>query len=43
MSPDIPIDIFLGLDVDKSQHHTCALNKNGTKIFDKPLPQLESE
>lgn len=43
MSPDIPIEISLGLNVGKSQHHTCALNKNGTKIFDKPLPQLKSE
>lgn len=38
MSQDIPIDIFLGLDVGKSQHHACALDKNGIKVFDKPLP-----
>lgn len=43
MSPDIPIDIFLGLDVGKSQYHACALNKDSPKVFDKPLPQLESE
>lgn len=43
MSQDIPIDILLGLDVDKSQHHACTVNKDGTKVFDKPLPQLESE
>lgn len=43
MSPDIPIDIFLGLDVGKSEHQACALGNDGTKVFDKPLPQLESE
>jgi len=37
------IDIFLGLDVGKSEHHACALDRDGNKIFDKPLPQLESE
>nr|WP_256885004.1 IS110 family transposase [Corynebacterium amycolatum] len=43
MSPKIPIDILLGLDLGKSHHHACALDKNGTKVFDKPLPQLKSE
>ena len=43
MSQEIPIDFFLGLDVGKSRHDACALNKNCIKVFDKPLPQLESE
>ena len=43
MSQDIPIDILLGLDVGKSQHHACALDEDGIKVFDKTLPQLESE
>lgn len=43
MSPDIPIDLFLGLDIGKSQHHAYALDKHGTKVLDKPLPQRESE
>ena len=43
MSPEHSIDIFLGLDVGKSEHHACALDRDGNKIFDKPLPQLESE
>lgn len=43
MSPGIPIDIFFDLDIGKSQHHARALNKNGIKVFDKLLPQLESE
>lgn len=43
MSQEIPIGIFLGLHVGKSQHHACALDKHGIKVFDKPLLQLESE
>ncbi|MGV0409426.1 IS110 family transposase [Corynebacterium resistens] len=43
MSPEHSIDIFLGLDVGKSEHHACALDRDGNKVFDKPLPQLESE
>lgn len=33
MSQDIPIDIFLGLDVGKSQHHACALKLGRHKGF----------
>lgn len=43
MSQEHSIDIFLGLDVGKSEHHACALNRAGNKVFDKPLPQLESK
>lgn len=43
MSQDHPIDIFLGLDVGKSEHHACALDREGNKLFDKPLPQLQSD
>lgn len=43
MSQDIPINILLSLDVGESQHHTYTLGKDGIKVFDKPLPQLESE
>lgn len=43
MSPEHSIDIFLGLDVGKTHHHACALDRDGNKVFDKPLPQLESE
>ncbi|MEY6442308.1 IS110 family transposase, partial [Corynebacterium pseudotuberculosis] len=43
MSQELSIDIFLGLDVGKSEHHACALDRDGNKVFDKPLPQLESE
>lgn len=42
MPPDHPIDIFFGMDVDKSEHHACALDRQRRKLFDKPLPQLKS-
>ncbi|MDO5094372.1 MAG: IS110 family transposase [Propionibacteriaceae bacterium] len=32
-------DIWCGLDVGKQDHHACALDAAGKKIFDKPLPQ----
>ena len=38
-----PSTYFLGLDVGKSEHHACALNRDGNKVFDKPSPQLESD
>ena len=43
MSQEHSIDIFLGLDVGKSEHHARALDHGGNKLFDKPLPQLESD
>ncbi|WP_082150659.1 IS110 family transposase [Corynebacterium vitaeruminis] len=42
MSPNHPIDIFLGMDVDKSEHQACALDRQRKKLFAKPLPQLKS-
>lgn len=35
-------DVFLGLDVGKEEHHACALDHNGQRLHDKPLPQDES-
>ncbi|WP_070858538.1 transposase [Corynebacterium sp. HMSC061H03] len=43
MSPKHSIDIFLGLDIRKSNYQTCTLDREGNKVFDKPLPQLKSE
>ena len=31
--------VVIGLDVGKSGHHACALDLDGEKLFDKPLPQ----
>ncbi|CAB0773336.1 IS110 family transposase [Corynebacterium diphtheriae] len=43
MSQEHYIDISLGLDVGKTEHHACALDREGNKLFDKPLPQVESD
>ncbi len=36
-------DIWCGIDVGKSEHHACALDANGKKVFDKALPQDEQK
>ncbi|MFI2511796.1 IS110 family transposase [Streptomyces sp. NPDC018972] len=35
------IDVCLGLDVGKGEHHGTALTPAGKKVFDKPLPNSE--
>lgn len=35
------IDIFLGLDVGKGEHHATAVTPAGKKAFDKRLPNTE--
>lgn len=37
------IDIFIGVDVGKTNHHAVALNKTGKKLWDKALPQDEAK
>lgn len=37
------IDVFIGVDVGKSDHHAVALNKAGKKLLDKALPQDEAK
>ena len=39
MNQDSGFDIWCGLDVGKQDHHACALDAAGRKVFDKPLPQ----
>lgn len=34
--------VFVGLDVGKSAHHACALAEDGSRLYDKPLPQDEA-
>src|SRR5450755_3537280 len=34
--------IYCGLDVGNSEHHACALDPTGKKIYDKPLPNDEA-
>ncbi|EWS82112.1 IS110 family transposase [Brachybacterium phenoliresistens] len=35
--------VVIGLDVGKTGHHACALDPDGERLFDKPLPQDEAE
>ncbi|MGP5724370.1 IS110 family transposase [Arthrobacter rhombi] len=37
------ISVFCGLDVGKSGHHATALNRDGGRLFDHPLPQDEAK
>lgn len=34
--------VFCGLDVGKSEHHACALDAEGMRVHDKPLPNDET-
>lgn len=35
------VDVFVGLDVGKGEHHAIALDRTGKKLYDKPLPDDE--
>lgn len=35
------VDVFIGVDVGKSNHHTVAIDLSGKKLLDKALPQDE--
>lgn len=39
---DTGFAVVIGLDVGKTAHHACALDPNGNRLFDKPLPQDEA-
>lgn len=39
---DTTYDVYLGLDVGKTAHHGCALATDGTRLYDKALPQDEA-
>jgi transposase len=34
--------VFCGLDVGKSEHHACALDPTGRRLYDRPLPNDET-
>lgn len=36
------IDVFIGLDVGKGEHHAVAVDRTGMKLFDKALPNDEA-
>ena len=37
------VDVFIGVDVGKGEHHAVALNRAGTQLFDKALPNDEAK
>jgi transposase len=37
------VDIFIGVDVGKSDHHAVALDRAGKTLLDKPLPNDEGK
>ncbi|MDX2707946.1 IS110 family transposase [Streptomyces sp. PA03-6a] len=41
MNDDGSIDVYVGLDVGKSEHHATALTPAGKRVFDKRLPNTE--
>ena len=32
------IDVFIGVDVGKGEHHAVAVDRSGKRLFDKTLP-----
>ena len=37
------VDVFIGVDVGKGEHHAVAIDRTGKKLFDKALPNDESK
>ncbi len=37
------VDVFIGVDVGKSNHHAVAIDRNGKKLLDRALPQDEAK
>ncbi len=39
----VPVQVFVGLDVGKSEHHAVALDPRGRVLLDRALPQDEAK
>ena len=37
------VDVFIGVDVGKSEHHAVALDRAGKRLYDKALPNDEAK
>ena len=37
------IDVFIGIDVGRHNHHAVALDRDGKQLLPKPLPQNETK
>jgi hypothetical protein len=40
---DLLIDVFVGVDVGKAEHHAVALDRAGAVLLDRSLPQDEAK
>lgn len=36
------VDVFVGVDVGKGEHHAVAIDRAGKRLFDRPLPNDEA-
>jgi transposase len=43
MHDAVPVDVFVGVDVGKADHHAVALNAAGEVVLDRGLPQDEAQ
>ncbi|MET9022519.1 transposase [Actinopolymorpha sp. NPDC004070] len=41
-SPGRGYGVYCGVDVGKSEHHACALDPAGNRLYDRPLPNDET-
>ncbi|WP_195760249.1 IS110 family transposase, partial [Burkholderia pseudomallei] len=37
------VDVFVGVDVGKGQHHAVALDRNGKRLYNKAMPNDEAK
>lgn len=37
------VQVFIGVDVGKDNHHAVAVNRSGKRLFDKALPNDENK
>jgi len=37
------VDVFIGVDVGKGEHHAIALDRAGKQLFDRALPNAEAQ
>ncbi|WP_258062080.1 IS110 family transposase, partial [Rathayibacter iranicus] len=37
------VDVFIGVDVGKGEHHAVAVDRAGKRLFDKALPNEETK
>lgn len=37
------VDVFIGVDVGKGHHHAVALDRNGRRLYNKALPNDETQ